>query len=162
MGQIQTITCMDIVTAIAAALTAGVLIFAAIYARRQLHSMERAREAQLLVDLSRRWDEEPLVQSRRAVETYKDTSELWQALKNLKKKNHEQYYVLLKVANFYEDLALLINEKCLTAELVKNMLGDAIKHYYELYEVTIKEMREKYKSSRIYENFEDLAKKVND
>jgi len=154
----------DIVIAVAASLTVAILLVAAVFALYQLHSMESARKAQLLTDLSRRWDEEPLLESRRALKTYKDKDgrELWRALKYLEKKNHEQYYVLLIVANFYEDLAVLIKEKCLGLELVKNILGGAIRHYYDLYEVSIRELRKEYQDRSIYENFEDLAKKVSD
>ncbi len=159
MEQIDAVTWTDIVTAIAALFTFGVLTFAAFYARHQLHSLERTREAQLLSDLSRRWDEELLGESRQAVEKYKDGTKLKQALKELKENNNKQYYVLLRLPDFYEDLGLLVTNKCLSPQLAKDMFGTVIKYHYARYKSTIQFMRGKYKDKTIYKFFEDLANK---
>jgi len=159
MEQIEAVTWTDIVTAIAAAFTFGVLLFAAFYARHQLHSMERTREAQLLEDLSRRWDEELLRESRQAVEEYKDGTKLKQALKELKDNNDKQYYVLLRLPDFFEELGLLVNYECLSPQLTKDMFGTAIEYHYTRYKPTIKFLRGKYKDETIYKFFEDLANK---
>jgi len=162
MEQIEGVTWTDIVTAIAAVLAFGVLIFAALYARHQLHSMEKTREAQLLADLSRRWDEELLTESRQAVGKYKNGSELSQSLEELRNRSDEQYYVILRLPDFFEDLGLLVNKKCLSLQLAKDMFGTAVKYHYNLYKDTIENMRKIYKDQTIYKFFEDLAEEIKD
>jgi len=159
MGQVETVSWTDIVTAIAAAVTVVILIIAALYARHQLGSIERTRETQLLTDLARNWDEESLRESRQAVEKYEDGAKLKQALKELKENNDKQYYVLLRLSDFFEELELLVNYECLSPQLAKDMFGTAIKYHYTRYEPTIKFLRAKYKSETIYKFFEDLANK---
>ena len=159
MEQMEAVTWTDIVIAIAAAFTFGVLLFAAFYARHQLQSMERTRETQLLEDLSRRWDEELLRESRQVAEKYEDGTKLKEAVKELSEKNDKQYYVLLRLPDFFEELGLLVNYECLSPQLAKDMFGTAIQYHYTRYKPTIEFLREKYKDETIYKFFKDLANK---
>lgn len=149
----------DIVTAIAAVLTIGVLLAAAVCAWLELHHIERAREAHILADLSRRWDEELLREPRQAVEKYKDGTKLEQAVKEFKENNDEQFYMLLRLPDFFEELGLLVEYDCLNLQLAKDMFGTAIKYHYTGYKPTIEFLRSEYKDKTIYKFFEDLAKK---
>ena len=149
----------DIVTAVAAALSFFILLAAAIIAKREINCMDRTREAELLEDLSRRWDEELLRESRQAAEKYENGTKLKEAVKELSEKNDKQYYVLLRLPDFFEELGLLVNYQCLFPQLAKDMFGTAIKYHYARYEPTVKLLRETYKDQTIYKFFEDLTKK---
>ena len=162
MEQVGVIAWTDIAIAAAATFTAGILLVAVVFAWREVHCIERAREAQLLADVSRRWDEELLRESRQAVEEYEDGTKLRQALEDLKKKNDKQYYVLLRLPDFFEELGLLVNKKCLHPQLAKDMFGTAIKYYYDRYKLTIKYLQEKYQDQTIYKFFSDLVTQVSD
>lgn len=160
MEEAITIAWTDIVIAVAAGLTAVILLAAALYARNEIKCIERAREAQLLTDLSRRWSEELLRESREAAEKYKNGSQLRQALRNLKKNNDKEYYILLRLPDFFEDLGLLVSSECFSRKLANELFGTAIKYHYNRYELAIKYLRKKYKDKTIYEFFEDLATNV--
>jgi hypothetical protein len=159
MEQASVIPWTDVVTAIAAICSVGILLFAVGLAWREVRCMDRTREAQLFAELSRRWDEELLIGSRQAVEEYKDGTKLKQALKKLGENKNKKYYVLLSLPDFFEELGLLVNYKCLNPRLAKDMFGTAIQYHYTLYKPTIEFLREKYKDKTIYKFFEDLAKK---
>jgi len=159
MGETIAITWTDVVIAVAAALTFVVLLAAAICAWFELRHRERDREAQLLADLSRRWDEESLTEPRQLVEEYKERNKLKQAMVNFRDKNDKEAYVLLRLPDFFEELGLLVRNKCLSLQLAKDMFGTAIKYHYNRYEPIIKLLRKKYKDETIYEFFEGLAQK---
>ena len=125
-----------------------VLFIAAIAAGHQLRSMEKARQgqrdqlleaktarkAQVLTELSKRWDDPLISESRRRVSSFEgDPEGLSRRLQKLNDKNHREYYVLIRVANFFEDLAILVEEEALTPELVTKSLGDPIKYYWKLF-----------------------------
>ncbi len=150
----------DIVIAVAAAFTVAILLAAAFLAWHEVRCIERAREAQLLTDLSRRWDEELLRESRETAEKYTNGRQLRQALGNLKKNNDKEYYILLRLPSFFEDLGLLVSSQCFSRQLANDLFGTAIKYHYNRYELAIKYLRKKYKDENIYKFFTDLATDV--
>ena len=93
MEETITIAWTDIVTAVAAGLTVLILLAAAFYARNQIKCTERTREAQLLTDLSRRWNEEQLTEARKAARNYKSADELKDAVQKLGGKNDKEAYI---------------------------------------------------------------------
>ncbi len=162
MEETITIAWTDIVTAIAAGLTVLILLAAAFYARNQIKCVERTREAQLLTDLSRRWNEEKLTEARKAVRNYKNGSELKDAVQKLRESNHDEYYVLVRLPDFFEALGVLVNTSCLSKQLTKDLFGTAIGYYHKLYVPAIKYLRKKYNDENIYKWFDDLTEKLNE
>ena len=156
----NTITWPDIVTAVAAALTFVIVLAAVIIAKREINCMDRTREAQLLADLSRRWNEEQLTESRKAARNYKNSTELKEAVLKLRQNNDQEYYNLIRLPDFFEALGVLVNSGCLSRELTKDLFGTAIKHYYNLYSQTLQYLREIHDDKNIYTWFDDLAKEL--
>jgi hypothetical protein len=157
MEEVITIAWTDVVTAIAAALTALILLVAAFYARNQIKCVERTREAQLLADLSRRWNEEQLTDARKTVRNYKDADKLKDAVQKLGDKNDKEVYILVRLPDFFEALGVLVNTSCLSKQLTRDLFGTAIGYYHELYGPSIQYLREKYKDNNIYKWFDDLV-----
>jgi hypothetical protein len=157
MEEVITIAWTDVVTAIAAALTVLILLVAAFYARNQIKCVERTREAQLLADLSRRWNEEQLTDARKTVRNYKDADKLKDAVQKLGDKNDKEVYILVRLPDFFEALGVLVNTSCLSKQLTRDLFGTAIGYYHELYGPSIQYLREKYKDNNIYKWFDDLV-----
>ena len=151
----------DIASAAAAIFTALILVVAAICAGLEVRHIKSAREAQLLSDLSRRWSEELLQESREAAEKYKDGNQLRQAVENLKEKADKESYILLRLPDFFEDLGLLVSRGCFSTKVAHDLFGTAIKYHYNRYEPVIRYLREKHKDKTIYQFFADLATNVN-
>ena len=153
-------TWLIIWTAVYAAFTVFVtmvLFAAALAAVHQLVEAQTARKVQILTDLSRRWDDLVLSESRRKVNTFiGDPERLSRTLKRLDKKNRADYYVIIRVANFFEDLAILVGEDALSLELVKNSLGGPIRHYWSLFRCYILAAQEE--SPADFEHFARLAR----
>lgn len=155
------VTWPDIVTAVAAALAFFILLAAVIIAKREIGCIDRTREAELLVDLSRRWNEEQLTKSRKAARNYKSGAELKEAVQKLRENNDEEYYDLVRLPDFFEALGVLVNSSCLSKQLTKDLFGTVIKYYYSLYGPTIQYLREIHDDKNIYIWFDDLVDKLN-
>ena len=155
------ITWPDVVTAIAAALSFFILLAAAIIAKREINCIDRTREAELLVDLSRRWNEEQLTESRKAARKYKSDAELRDAIQRLRENNDKEYYDLVRLPDFFEALGVLVNSSCLSKQLTKDLFGTVTKYYYKLYGPTIEYLREVHNDKNIYIWFDDLADRLN-
>ena len=147
----------DIVIAIAAGLTVVILLSAALYARHEIKCIERTREAQLLTDLSRRWDEEQLQEARKAANEYDDGNKLRNALQDFQANNDPNFYKLMMIPDFFEELGLLVNSTCLNLQLANDLFGTAINHHYVRYEPSIKYLRDKYKDDNLFKFFSQLA-----
>lgn len=151
----------DIVIAVAAALTVVILLAAAVFAWCEVHCIERTREAQLLADLSRRWNGEQLTEARKAARNYKNSAELKEAVQKARENNDKEYYYLVRLPDFFEALGVLVKSGCLSKRLTKDLFGTVLKYYYELYGPTIQYLREIHDDENIYTWFDDLVKSIN-
>jgi len=158
---VNIVTWPDIVIAVAAALTFIILLAAVIIAKREIGCIDRTREAELLVGLSRRWNEEQLTESRKAARNYKSSAELKEAVQKHRENNDKEYYDLVRLPDFFEALGVLVNSSCLSMQLTKDLFGTVIKFYYNLYSPTIQYLREIHDDRNIYTWFDDLAEKLN-
>lgn len=64
------------------------------------------------------------------------------------------------VANFFEDLGVLVEEGILPIKIVKKSLGSAAKVQFDLHKPFIDWLRKKTKDETIYKAFEDLIKLI--
>jgi len=154
----DTIQWTDIATAVASICTLLVVLAALLLGWRQLGSMETARKAQLLTDLSRRWDEELLVESRQAASDYAGGEELASALERHDQENTRDYYVLGRLPNFFEDLGILVSEGAISPQMVAKSLGSSAKSYWRLYQPYASAVRGRQQT--IYQWFEKLVEKL--
>lgn len=148
-----------VVAAVAALASLALLLLAAIYARRQLNEARRSRHAQLLMDLSRRWDEDELNASRQKAVAHQTPAGLLQAVQTLEHDNSLDFYVLLRVPNFFEDVAALEREAALSVELIRTQFKTVIKDTLYHWMPTIRHFRQHW-GDGIYEGFETLAKRM--
>ncbi len=158
---ITIITWTDIVIAVSSALTLIVLICAFYIAKREIKCIDKTREAEILTELSKRWNEEQLTESRKTARNYKGSAELKDALETARKKNIKEYYRLVRIPDFFEALGVLVNSSCLDKQLTIDLFGSAIEHYYELYKPSIEYLRDFHNDKNIYKWFDNLVTDIN-
>ena len=153
-----------------AAVTAGVstavatiiLAVTAALALRQLHDAHRARDAALLIDLSRRWDEPLIVESQKlfAIYTSEGITELIDRVYNpagATEKEQIDFTKLEALPNLWETLGVLRAEQAVSLSVIDRMWGVAITGAWKDWEAPIGRLREVTNTPTSYNYFERLA-----
>jgi hypothetical protein len=147
------------VTAIATAVSAlGLLsaIGAVIFAGRQAREARIGRQAAVAVEFFRRWDEDPLVETRRLVAQFETAEALRDAMTRFSAENSPQAYVLYRELDYFEQLGALENHGGFDFELIKTLLGRRLIDRWEMWQPSI----EAIGGSAAYPMFEQLVTKM--
>lgn len=162
----------DIATAVATSVYAGltlailgVLIVAAWYAKGQVSATKQAlqdaaktRHGQFMLHLGERWTSLLLMESR------KRTNELGEGLSakllepNVEQK--EEFYYLVAVAIFFEDLGNAVKKEWVTLQEADDFFGPSISRYYRFYKSYIESEQKHKKDPRILQYFRELHEKL--
>ena len=143
---------LEIWTAVYAVATVGVLsalVYAGITAWHQL----RVTVLSSLVD---RWDSDLLRDARRSANAAADN--LKDHLNKCESANSQEYYTILAVASFFEDLGILEKRGTLTVEEIADGFKASILHYHELFSAYIDEAQADDPS--VLQNFRSLATRL--
>ena len=123
------------------------------FAYRQCQSMRNARIAQLVIDLMSVWDSPEMSESRRKVnESSKNLQKDYEAADQANQ--IEAYSSLIRVANFFDELGVLVAEGLLDIGIAYDVFGKAEKTYYGIYEPMI--------TTKKYEGYVQYFIKLND
>ena len=148
----------DIVSAIANLGSAVALVIALIIALTQVRAINKARQNDALTGWSRRWVEEPLEQARLAVQKIGDARQMWNQLAPIAPGQSEEWFLFMRIPTFFEELgSSTLHGKVLKVELVYELFGTPIEHYWGSYGAFIQEYRNKMEDERLFEWFERLA-----
>jgi hypothetical protein len=149
----------DTVTAAAAAVGAlGVIGIA-----YQVRESRLAREAEVTIDFSRRWDEELVRNARQTVSsTYTTPDALRNGLQQLKATKYDEYAALLAEPNYYEDLAVMCNSDMLDKRIIRESLGESLYVRWQMWAKAVDWLREDAKDKLLYVAFENLACEMRD
>ena len=131
------------VTAIATAVSAiGLLsaIGAVIFAGQQAREARIGRQAAVAVEFFRRWDEGPLVETRRLVAQYETAEALRDAMIGFIAENSAQAYILYRELDYFEQLGALENHGGFDFELIKTLLGRRLIDRWEMWQPSIEAM----------------------
>jgi hypothetical protein len=146
------------VTAIATAVGAiGLLgaISAAIFAGQQVREARQGRQAEMAADFFRRWNDEPLVETRRLVDRYETKEELSSAFQRFRAEHSIETYVLYRELDYFEQLAALEHQGAFDFEFIRLLLGSTLIEQWELWKPTIDSM-----GGSTYPLFENLVNKM--
>jgi hypothetical protein len=128
------------VTAIATAVSPlGLLsaIGAVIFAVRQAREARIGREAATAVEFFRRWNEAPLVETRRLVAQFQTAEALRDAMTRFIAENSVQACVLYRELDYFEQLGALEKHGGFDFELIKTLLGRRLVDRWEMWQPTI-------------------------
>ncbi len=155
-------------TAVAAIATAvgSIAVFATlVFAARQLSRTAKTAESEHLADVLRKWDDERLEEARHAVNQYDGRDQLLQALVDGDAQSTKDYFVLLRVPNFFEDVGnLVFDQKVVRIESVRHGLRGSVRYYWQLFEPFAQrlqeEQRKRGEEATVFEAFRKLAEQV--
>ena len=128
------------VTAIATAVSAiGLLsaIGAVIFAGQQAREARIGRQAAVAVEFFRRWDEGPLVETRRLVAQFETAEALRDAMLGFIAENSAQAYILYRELDYFEQLGALENHGGFDFELIRTLLGRRLIDRWEMWQPSI-------------------------
>jgi hypothetical protein len=144
-----------------AVLAVGIIgaLYGIFSSRKALREDARARNTSVFLEIGRRWDDPDVMHIRAA--TYDMEAGLFYAyfhdlerLEQIKAR---------KIANFFEDLAVLESLGSLDMQWIEESMGTTIATYWKLWELVTLEERQteaRADAALLYENWENLAKKV--
>ena len=128
------------VTAIATAVSAiGLIgaIGAVVFAARQAREARIGREAASAVEFFRRWDEDPLVETRRLIAQFATPEALRDALARFIAENSVNAYVLYRELDFFEQLGALEKHGGFDFELIRTLLGRRLIDRWDMWRPSI-------------------------
>jgi len=140
-------------------ISAGVII-----AWWELRHYKRSRQQEFILNMSCMWDSEPFVESKRLIrEIASSNKDLREALLGYRKNSKIEYYVLMRVPNYFEDLGFLVKEGYLDAHVADSLFGRAIIMHYRYFRNHIQSERDPTnpESCEYFKNFEELYKIIN-
>ena len=147
------------VTAIATAVSAiGLLsaIGAVIFAGQQAREARIGRQAAVAVEFFRRWDEGPLVETRRLVAQFETAEALRDAMVGFIAENSAQVYILYRELDYFEQLGALENHGGFDFVLIKTLLGRRLIDRWEMWQPSIEALG----GSAVYPMFGRLVTKM--
>lgn len=133
------------VTAIATAVSAvGLLsaIGAVIFAGQQAREARIGRQAEVAVEFFKRWDEDPLVETRRLVARFETGEALRDAMIRFIAENALEAYVLYRELDYFEQLGALEQHGGFDFELIRLMLGRRLIDRWDMWQPSITAMGE--------------------
>lgn len=128
------------VTAIATAIGAlGLLsaIGAVIFAGQQAREARIGRQAEMAVDFFRRWNEEPMVETRRLLAQFQTPEALREAMTRFVAQNSAEAYVLYRELDYFEQLGALEEHGGFDFELIRSLLGRRLIDRWEMWQPAI-------------------------
>lgn len=163
-----------VVVATASVVTAAVVIRTARLARETLDDARRTRHAQLIVQISQRWDDPEIIRSSRLAAEHsasgivelvnrlyapKPRFETRRSYRRTRARDLERYFEVFLWPNLLETLGcLLMQEEAINMDSVYHLWGaEIIGTWEDIYKEPIYRLRRLQKDEGIYSYFEKLA-----
>ena len=124
----------------------------------QIRDVRRTRDAQITIDISRRWDEEPLVSARLKVNKLGTDQAVCSEILSLQRRRSREYYELLSEPNYFEDLGILCESGALNRGMIRESFGALVAKRYDRWKLAVDELRKADADN--YKHFEDLAEEM--
>jgi hypothetical protein len=133
-------------------------IAAAVVAGRQVREARIGRETEIASAFSQRWNDAPMVETRRLVASYGSPEALRDALLRHVKANDMEAYVLLREPDYFEQLGALEAHGGFDFELIRLLLGGRLVDRWRLWEPSVTALG----GYDVYPLFERLVRKMED
>lgn len=153
---------------VAGIIGASLLLAAAIFAILQLRATRRISYAALLVKLAMDWNSEEFIKSRKRIlevapielSEVEQRSKLKEQFLTAQKERAEDFFILTKPLDFFEDLAFLIRKHYIPMEDVRRTFGDAMVVYHDIFKECIDELRSLPENKNAYRELEEVTKQL--
>jgi hypothetical protein len=147
---------------IALAAVTFLLAIAAAVALRSIREARKARYGQVVADVAKRWDGDPLIKSRAAADACDTPGSLANTVMAARANtaNKEPYYRLLAEPGFYEDMALLLDREAIEYETLRDWIGSSIVLRYDKWKEFVESLRKLPGYSQSYVAWQELADRI--
>ena len=150
----------DYQTLITGIIATVIIVVGLAFTYEQLDYMKKDRHSDLAMNLWSIWNSNALIESRKCLSSIEIGKEsLCEKIKEYDKSGSEKYFTILTVGNYYEHMGLLVSKGYLDPNLIIDIFGYSITHYYEYYREYIIDSR-KDKMPRLFIYFEELKNKA--
>lgn len=144
------------------------LLWVAAVAMFQLRAGRRTSYAELLGRLTEEWNSDSFIKSRHLImklapvemEEGEQRRNVKERMKVARQEKHEDYFLLTKPLDFFEELAFLIRKDYIPLEDAQRTFGDPMIEYYKLFEDCVKEMRDIPGNENAYIELQQVVEKL--
>jgi hypothetical protein len=149
-------------TAFATLATAVILLITALVAATQVDDARKTRHAQLIVNLSRRWDE---ITTSEELYTKYSRDKLVELVSKIyasgaTEQERKVFVALIELPTLIETIGVLEREENLALRIIDELWGLPIRHTWAAWESAVARLREVSSAPSAYENFERLAQRL--
>ena len=137
------------VLAIFTALMSLAIIIAGFFAGKQLQHIKRANNSSLIMQLHQTWDSQEYIHSRTMINQHNKGStpeeasrNLTESLKSFNETDADEFFIMARIANFFENLGYLTCEGHLESKHALELFGSPAKRYWRLFSGLINFLRE--------------------
>lgn len=143
---------------------ACLLLWAAGVATFQLRAARRTSYADLLGRLTEEWNSDSFIKSRHLImqlapvemDLEEQRRKVTERMRIAEQENHEDYFLLTRPLDFFEELAFLVRKNYIPLEHARRTFGGPIITYYKLFEDYVKEMRQELGNEDAYKELEKV------
>jgi len=139
----ETIALITFIVNIAWIITPIVIGLGFFYARRQLAATRNARVAEIFLSITKQWDSSEMEESRCMIDQYNSTRLRQRIEEENAKPGSKDLRLLVRVANFFDSLGLLVMEGLIGCSMAYKLFGRAEEHFYEAYRPILEDPRYK-------------------
>lgn len=137
------------------------IIIGIIIALIEINLVRKSAHSQLLMSLYDAWESDSLTESKYLLRKAGSKSEVLRKIEEYGEKQEKEYFIILRVANYFEHIGLLVNSGYLTDKDIESLMGSNVINYYGVYE----SYSENFKKDNplytyVFDNFRDLKNKI--
>jgi hypothetical protein len=99
----------------------------------ELWRMRKARLSELIATLGQTWDSKLLMEARQRANELANTGKLKQAIDDGGKANSEEFFILMRIPNFFDSIGAMVEHGDLPTKLAKELFEKPAGRYWELY-----------------------------
>lgn len=134
------------------------ILIGVIIALIEINYMRKSTHSELLMNLYQIWESDYLSESRRLLKEIGSKSELERRMEEYGKKQQKEYFIVVRVANYFEHIGHLVNRKYLKAKDIEGLMGSNVTKYYEIFEGYSEKAKKENKY--LFKNFQELKEKI--
>jgi hypothetical protein len=125
--------------------------------KEAIDQAETSRKTAVFLETQERWDQKDLVWIRQSLKDL-TAAQFRQRFERSFQANTGEWYDLVKLGNYFENLAILESAGGADFELINTSIGNSVIHYWTLYGPTIVDDRTRWAS--FYANWQRLAEDI--
>jgi len=134
----------------------GVISVGVALAAFQLLDTRKQQRAEIARELSKRWDSKEMVEARRLVNGFRQSSDLHAAVKLADRRQDDETYIFSRYLSFFEELGVISQHTPGAWKIIDALLGSTVIQGWEIWKPIIHDVW----GAQTAQNFGRLAQKL--